>query len=153
MPFIIISFLSCLSLFLSPIPAYSAVFNISSGDVIGLIAAINAANSNGEENTINLAPGTYTLTAVNNMTSGANGLPSITSEITINGDDAATTIIERAPAAPNFRIFHVAATAQISINRLTVRNGRSPGGSTTGGGILNAGTLTIHSSIIEDNSR
>jgi hypothetical protein len=59
---IIISLVFCLSLFLSSVPAYSAVFNVSSGDVTGLIAAINAANVNGEENTINLEPGIYTLT-------------------------------------------------------------------------------------------
>jgi hypothetical protein len=54
---IFISLVFCLSLFLSSVPAYSAVFNVSSGDVTGLIAAINAANSNGQENTINLELG------------------------------------------------------------------------------------------------
>jgi hypothetical protein len=79
-----------------PVSAYSAVFNISSGDVTGLIAAINAANANGEENTINLEPGTYTLTGVNTELSG---LPSIQSVMTINGDGAENTIIERHPGA------------------------------------------------------
>ena len=35
-----------------------------------LIAAINEANANGEKNTIRLEAGTYTLTAVDNGTSG-----------------------------------------------------------------------------------
>ena len=48
----IISLLSFLSLLISSVPAQSAVFNISSGDVAGLIAVINTANANGEENTI-----------------------------------------------------------------------------------------------------
>src|ERR1700730_15951906 len=65
----------------------AAVFNCSSGDVSCLISAINTANSNGEANTINLSAGsTYTLTAVDNDTDGPNGLPDITSEITINGN-------------------------------------------------------------------
>ena len=52
-----------------------------------LIAAISAANSSGGA-TINLAPGcTYHLTAANNTDPmlGANGLPVITSRITLNG--------------------------------------------------------------------
>ena len=82
---IIISLVFCLSLFLSSVPAYAAVFNVASGDVTGLIAAINAANSNGEENTINLEPGTYTLTAIDNGGRlDSNGLPVITSAMTIS---------------------------------------------------------------------
>ena len=63
----IVSLLFFFALFVLSVPAYSAVFNISSGayQPTGLIAAINAANANGEENTINLEPGTYTLTGVN----------------------------------------------------------------------------------------
>jgi hypothetical protein len=44
-----------------------AVFNVGAGDVAGLIAAINTANSNGDpSNTINLTKSTYDLTAINN---------------------------------------------------------------------------------------
>ena len=57
---IIISLGLCLSLFLSSVPAYSAVFNVRSGDVTGLIAAVNAANATDEEDTINLEAGIYT---------------------------------------------------------------------------------------------
>ena len=46
--------------------ADSAVFNIGPGDVTRLIDAINTANANGEENTINLAAATDTLTAIDN---------------------------------------------------------------------------------------
>ncbi|HEX9830980.1 MAG TPA: hypothetical protein VGA94_04770, partial [Thermodesulfobacteriota bacterium] len=42
----------------------AAVFNCST--VFCLINSINTANTNGEDDTINLAAGTYTLTAVNN---------------------------------------------------------------------------------------
>ena len=47
-------------------PAQAAVFTIPAGDVAALINAVNAANGNGEEDTIHLAAGTYTLTAVDN---------------------------------------------------------------------------------------
>ncbi len=57
----------------------SATFNIANGDVAGLITAINTANTNNQNDDINLAAnGTYTLTNVNNMNDGPNGLPTIT---------------------------------------------------------------------------
>jgi hypothetical protein len=87
----------------------AAVFQCGAGDVACLIAAINDANVNGEENTITLAAGTYTLTAVDNDTDGPNGLPSITSMLTIRGVEAEATIIERVGSAPDFRLMHVAA--------------------------------------------
>ena len=99
---IIISLVFCLSL--SSVPAYAAVFNVASGDVTGLIAAINAANSNGEENTIN-EPGTYTL-IVNTL--------GISSEMTINGESAETTVIERDAGAPPFRIISIAGSGKVT---------------------------------------
>src|SRR5262245_11256274 len=58
----------------------------TSGDVQCLIEAITAANANGQVNTITLAAGTYTLTEIYNETpSDPNGLPVITSTLTIMG--------------------------------------------------------------------
>ena len=71
----------------------------------------------------------------------------MTSDITINGDDAATTIIERDPGAPSFRILAVAVSGKLTLNGLTVRGGRLP----PRGGILNEGSLTINRSIIDNN--
>ena len=93
----IISLLSFLSLLISSVPAHSAVFNISSGDVAGLIAVINTANANGEENTIILEAGTYTLTAVHNTDGLANGLPVITSAVTFHGMGAELTTLAEIP--------------------------------------------------------
>jgi hypothetical protein len=159
---ILIPLLVSLFMIVSIIPAYSAVFNISSGDVAGLIAAINAANANGEETTIILEPGTYTLTAVDNTTinDGSNGLPLVTSTITIQGAGADTTSIEREASAPFFRLVHVAESGSLTLDRLTLRGGvafffidiigdEKEG---QGGGVLNRGTLTITNSILTDNS-
>src|SRR5919201_1384987 len=53
-------------------PSQAADFACTAGDVACLIDAINTANANGEENTIPLEAGTYTLTAVDNDTDGPN---------------------------------------------------------------------------------
>src|SRR5262249_45318476 len=106
-----------------PVPVHAAEFFCSSGNVTCLIAAINQANTQAGPDTINLDPGTYTLTSINNVTNGNNGLPSITSDITINGEDAATTIIERGLGAPVFRIFAVAVSGKLTLNGLAVARG------------------------------
>jgi len=133
--------------------------------VAALINAITTANGNGEADIINLAAdGTYTLTAVDNNTDGPNGLPSITSEITINGNGAT---IQRSSAGgtPAFRIFHVAAGGNMTLNDLTVTNGKTPDGGTCtgydcdggdGGGIYTnnyyGGAVTIVNSTLSGNS-
>jgi len=73
-------------------------FTCTAGNVACLIDAINQANANGEANTITLKAGTYTLTAVDNDTDGPNGLPSVTSTLTIQGAGAEATSLERAPS-------------------------------------------------------
>src|SRR5690348_7753599 len=60
------------------------------GGAGGLVAAVNAAN-NGGGGAINLAKScTYQLTAVDNTdpTTGANGLPVVTSNVSVNGRDS-----------------------------------------------------------------
>lgn len=69
---------------------WAGEFFCASGNVTCLIAAINEANGNGEENTINLAAGTYIVTAVNNTEDGANGLPSVTGNLAITGKGSET---------------------------------------------------------------
>ena len=58
-------------------------------DVNKLISAINSANDefiHPGPDTVNLSLGTYILTNMDNVTDGPNGLPSISSAITINGN-------------------------------------------------------------------
>src|SRR5437867_12528855 len=96
-------------------PVSAALFICASGDVACLIAAINTANANGESNLIRLGAGAFTLTAVNNDTDGSNGLPSVTSPLTIGGFGAGNTIIERAATAPLFRVFHVGQSGLLNL--------------------------------------
>ena len=104
----------------------AATFNIANGDVAGLITAINTANSNNQNDDINLAAsGTYTLTAVNNMNDGPNGLPTITGDnghqLNIYGNGATIT---RNSFAPRFRIFFVQlSSGHLALNDLTITNG------------------------------
>src|SRR5215471_12742585 len=133
-------------------------FHCSAGDVQCLIDAIHDANANGTTNRIRLEAGTYTLTAVDNDTDGRNGLPSLTSPqpLTIQGAGAESTIIERDPSAPGFRLFHVAATGALTLHGLTLRRGTIDsaafsGGPLLGGGIWNLGTLTIRHSTLAGN--
>src|SRR5437016_2574758 len=125
-------------------PLQAAEFTCASGNVACLINAINQANANGEANRITLRRGTYTLTAVDN---DENGLPVITSPLTITGQGAETTIIERDTSAAIFRILSVAAGGTLTLERLTLRGGVA----LVGGGILTDGTVTIAHSTITGN--
>jgi len=126
--------------------------------------AITAANTdaatggcpagNGAD-TIILTPGaTYTLTEVDNLTvrnsiEEPNGLPSVTSDITIIGNGA-TIARCSTDGTPAFRLLHVAPDGRLTINGLTLTNGKmpdmpatEPGPGGDGGGILNEGVLTL----------
>ena len=127
----------------------AAVFNIPCGNVAALIAAINTANANGQNDTINLPACTYVLTKAQNNTDGPNGLPSITSQITIKGAGATRTIIERSLGAPPFRLVHVAPSGKLTLQGVTLALGLLTSGS--GGGLFNAGTLTLTRSTVRDN--
>ena len=129
---------------------YAAEFNIPAGDVEALINAIEQANANDVEDTINLESGTYTLTDVNNDTNGPNGLPSITSQIIITDADANNTIIERDEGAPPFRIVYIAATGILKLEGVTITGGEVR--ASPGGGILNEdGSLTLVDSTVINN--
>jgi hypothetical protein len=120
--------------------AQAKTFHCSAGDVPCLIAAITEANASGKKNAIQLQVGTYTLIAVNNNNQGPNGLPMITSRLTIHGAGPDLTIVERSVNAPPFRLIDVAATGDLTLDGLTLRGGNAP---SEGGGIWNAGTLIL----------
>src|SRR5262249_9774436 len=137
-------------------------FTCAAGDVHCLIIAINQANANLQpQNTILLEAGTYTLTNIDNDTNGPNGLPSITSTITITADKTAT--IERDPNALNFRLLHVGTSGRLTLRNLTLSNGVGGGGLLIpgeppsllfdpGGGLFNnGGVVTVENSAFVHN--
>ena len=105
---------------------------------------------------INLASGcTYSLTSANNTVPGlgANGLPVITTPITINGGGGATI----AGNNSNFRIIAIsgAAGGSLTLNGVTVTGGNASGQGPAGfgGGIFNfAGTLQLNRSVVTGNA-
>ncbi|MGW5202958.1 hypothetical protein [Streptomyces spiralis] len=121
-----------------------------------LVQAINTANSRPGPDTLRLTRKcTYKLTA-SDPGNAANGLPAITSEITIDGNGATIT---RDKSAPHFRILFVESTGTLTLNKTTISRGRAtdcpgfPGrGFVCGGGINNQGTLTVNHSRVIDNT-
>ena len=137
-----------------PRTAHAATFTVPAGDEEALLAAIIAANdevAHPGPDVINLAAGSlYSLYGIHNMTDGPNGLPSITSDITINGNGA-TIRRTLLTGFPELRIFHVAASGSLTLNKITVAKGLVSS-SDPGGGILSRGTLTLTNSTLSDNS-
>ncbi|GKQ36616.1 right-handed parallel beta-helix repeat-containing protein [Streptomyces sp. A012304] len=122
------------------------------GDVAKLTERIEQANTLGV-GVIVLAPGcTYTLTAPSAElvgVNGANGLPAITSRLSIIGRGATIT---RSSLTP-FRIAEVAAQGSLVLSGVTVSGGSATAAvGTPGGGILNQGTLTVVNSRIIGNA-
>jgi hypothetical protein len=134
-------------------PAVHVPCSGSGGGSAGLIAAINNANSSGG-GTINLAEEcTYALTAVDNtnLMTGANGLPVVTSRITIKGDRTTIARKGHGPTPPSpFRIFEVdGPVGNLTLQGLTISGGTNP----FGGGILNAyGAVTLNHSQVTGNT-
>ena len=137
--------------------ARSKAVRVTTCDVNGLINAIHEANRTADEDIIEL-DGTciYTLAAVVDEVDGANGLPSITTALTIEGNG---TTIERSPAddTPDFRLFHVSENARLTVDGLTLRYGSVLGEdsvliSDSGGAIFNRGQLAIINSTLTYNS-
>ena len=118
-----------------------------------LVEAINAANTDANvdacvrvggagADTIILPKGNHILTQVDN---GANGLPVITTPITIEGTGAT---ISRKKGPAQFRLFEI-TTGTLTLNNVKLSGGSSPLG---GGAVFNnGGTLTITNSAITGN--
>jgi hypothetical protein len=111
---------------------------------------MNAANANGQANTISLAAGTYVLTTPdNNNTDGPNGLPSVTGSLIIAGAGDELTSIVRDPTAPGFRLLHIAATGRLTLRGVTLHAGDI--GNLDAGGLINRGTVAIMDCTIANN--
>ena len=115
--------------------------------VSALIEAINSANEMPGADVIDLSAGcTYQITRIDNIDPiyRNNGLPVITSAITIDGHGATIT-----SSYDDMRAFQVAQDAH-----LTLKNVEISGISTNneGGGVLNHGTLTISNTTLATNA-
>ena len=134
----------------------AATFNVNgTSDSTALINAINAANSNGEADTINLS-GYFNFEQADNSTYGPTGYPVLKNDgaLTINATPA--TFIGRInnDNNPKVRIFAVGSGATVVINGLRFANGAAGTGSgasggaaaNRGGGIYNGngGDLTLN---------
>lgn len=117
-----------------------------------LAEAIQAANTDASvdgcpagvgPDVIGLSAGTYNLQAADNTSpNGPNGLPVITSTITIQGAGLSSTVLFRpnGTSAPFFRLFEVGSTGVLKLFDLTVKGGHT-GNLGNGGALYNVGTL------------
>lgn len=88
-----------------------------------------------------------TLIKVDNIADWRNGLPSVTSEITVEGNGFS---VARDEAAPNFRVFHVADGGSLDLRATTITNGSVSGA--PGGGIFVRGNLAMSNATVSGNS-
>jgi predicted outer membrane repeat protein len=128
-------------------------------DVAELIAAINDANADPDPDTIILGDAClYSLTDVDNLydrqgletgEDGANGLPVISTPITIEGNDSRIVRASTTPGTPEFRIFFVTVGGDLTLNNTYVEMGLvlSSSNSNNGGAIyIRHGSLTLNQS-------
>ncbi len=115
-----------------------------------LLEAIEAANTNSIVNecpagssgldTLTLPAGkTFYLDTVDNITTGPNGLPSITDDLQINGSN--TTITRGCSSLcilPKFRFLHLASGVDLTLNGINLSNGDA-GEDNDGGALLTIG--------------
>ncbi len=121
--------------------------------------AIIASNFVAGDDTISVPVGTYTLAiAGENEDAARTGDLDVTGngKVTINGAGARTTIIQAGTVGGTSgngidRVFEVLAGGDLTINGLTVRNGRVIDLNQNGGGIRNVGTLSVQNSTLSRN--
>ncbi len=122
-----------------------------------LRAAVQEANALPDADAITLPAGLYRLTIAEygfGAEPSANGDLDVTDDLTIAGDGAWTTEIDQ--RAEQARILETAEDSVVAISGLTIRGGNTigyPGApDASGGGILNAGTLTLDGVAVTGNS-
>ncbi len=146
--------------FVLPATAFSAVITVGAGCT--LTDAVTAANTDlatggcpaGSGADEIWLTGNVTLDTVDNDADGANALPSIATEITVEGNGFEVAR-GTGPGTPEFRIFHVAGTGTLTLRDLIVANGYLDPVllEQCGGGIFNAsGTLVLDNSGVFGNT-
>ena len=111
--------------------------------------AVDACTTGAGADSISVPAGTITL---------GSQLPAVTTTITITGSGAANTILQANanPDTATYRVLEVTSFGNLTLDGLTVQHGRCfftcSGFRTEGGGIFNAGTLTVTNSTFSGNS-
>src|SRR6476620_2543935 len=107
-----------------------------------LRAAIQESNALAGIDQINLPPNSYVLSLVSEL--------AITDSLTITGGGASNTIIDgNRSARPDSRVLVLGSVVTVNISGVTIRNG---GTGDVGGGVFNAGTLTLTNSTVSGNN-
>jgi hypothetical protein len=121
-----------------------------------LRGAITTANGNPGLNVITLPAGTYILSiGGTDEDNNATGDLDITDDLTINGADEATTIID---GSGTDRVLHIIGAQTVVINDVIITDGKTPDGTGggnggPGGGICNeGGDLTLNNSTVSGNT-
>ena len=112
-----------------------------------LAAALRHAEASPGDDVVDLEGRTVTLTSVDHLAEGGNGLPAITTALTLRNG-----VIERgdAPEVEPFRLLHVAPAGSLHLVGLTVRNGATAHGF-DGAGVWNRGELILERCRVEGN--
>ncbi|MEO8610396.1 MAG: DUF6183 family protein [Chloroflexota bacterium] len=126
----------------------------NAANAVELIAAIRTANAAPDDThsiTLTGQDEDYVLFEPIEYRFGGNGLPIVTSDITIHGNGR---VITRSLYAPNFRFFDVNGwddhtRARLVLNDLTLANGDSD--YMGGGAIVNDGILIVNNCVLRDN--
>lgn len=144
----------------------NSIANVTNGTdgLCTLREAIEAANANaasgpaaGECAAGSSNSDTITFTVVGTI-SLTSALPSIASDMSINGPGASQLTVRRSTAGgtPNFRIFTINPSVTALFSGLTISNGNAAGGSfpsDAGGGVLNdGGTVTLNDLVVSGNT-
>jgi CSLREA domain-containing protein len=148
-------------LLLSAAPAQAAIFNVTkTADTddgsctaadCSLREAIEAANTAGTADDVNVPPGSYTLTTA------SGGELVVTGAVTINGAGAGATVIRAAPFSRVLRasIGSIAFPPPATfIRNMTITGGATADLLNGGGGLLNTvdGTMVVENSVVTGNS-
>ncbi|MBI4498577.1 MAG: CSLREA domain-containing protein [Chloroflexi bacterium] len=158
---------------LAPRPVYGATISVTTttdeatnNTTCSLREAIISANNNSNSHedactagsgadTISLGAFTYTLTITGqDEDAAATGDLDITSNITIDGAGASSTIIQAGTTSSNGidRVFHI-VSGTVQISAVTIRYGIPGGSFAIGGGIrIGSATLTLSNCVISNNS-
>jgi len=132
--------LVCTPALQSPAPVYAATIEVSNGNDSGAGSLREAIANAAPGDTIIFATSVTTIT----LTSGQ-----LTISDDLNIDGGAGVAVERDATSSDFRIFEITA-GTVTFTNLAIRNGLAPV-EEHGGGIRNAGTLTLSGSIVGDN--